>query len=162
MEMLASHKDTLFLGQEATSFYGTMETIPKDKIIEMPIMEDAQMGMSIGMSLKGYIPISLYTRMDFIILATNQIINHLDKIEKMSNDQYSPKVIIRTAIGETKPLYPGPQHTQDFTSLFINVLDNINVIKLTDSSMIIPEYEKALIGDKSTMLIEIRDLYNTP
>lgn len=160
MKYLAKQKNVLFLGQEADNFYGTMKNVSKDKIIVLPIMEDTQLGMSIGLSLMGYIPISLYTRMDFFLLAFNQLINHLDKIEEMSEGEFKPKVIMRVPVGETFPLNPGPQHTQNFTILLKDNLKNINVVELKNKFDILSSYKKALIDDKSTILIEYRDLYN--
>ena len=90
----------------------------KKKKIEMPVFEDVQMGLSLGMALNGYVPISCFPRFDFLILACNQLLNHLDKIQKMSKNQFLPKVIIRTSIGSKKPLDGGPQHTQDYTTIF--------------------------------------------
>lgn len=161
MELVSKHDKVIFLGQEAYHFYGTMVNVPKEKIIEMPIMEDAQLGMSIGLALEGYVPISMYTRMDFFLLAFNQLINHWDKICDMSDGQFKPRVIIRLVVGETTPLHPGPQHTQDFTRLLVDNLKNIDVVRLDSKYDIIPAYEKALLSEKSTILIEVRDLYNS-
>ena len=43
------------------------------------------------------------------------MINHLDKIQYMSQKQFRPKVIIRTSVGSKKPLDGGVQHTQNYT-----------------------------------------------
>ena len=102
--------------------------IDNSKKIELPLIEDTQMGMSIGLSLEGYIPISIYPRIDFLIIAMNQLVNHLEKIEEMSCGQFKPKVIIRTAIGSTKPLYPGLQHCSDYSDALKCILKNVNVI----------------------------------
>ena len=165
MHLLAEHPNTLFLGQSVkwpgTGLYHTIKDIPDNKKIELPVLEDIQMGISIGLSLEGFIPISIYPRWDFLILATNQLVNHLDKMEQMSDGQFKSKVIIRTAIGSIKPLFPGPQHMQDHTEAFKLMCKNINIVKLTSKEMIIPEYEKALYSDKSTILVEEPDLYNT-
>ena len=88
------------------------------KKLELPVFEDAQMGMSIGLALNGYVPITCYPRFDFLILAMNQLVNHLDKIRKMSRNEMKPKVIIRTSIGSKIPLDGGPQHTQNYTKVF--------------------------------------------
>jgi pyruvate/2-oxoglutarate/acetoin dehydrogenase E1 component len=163
MEMLSKDGRVIFLGQNAKydgNVYGTLSTVPKDKIIEMPIAEDMQMGISIGLALKGYIPVTIYERMDFLLLALNQLINHLDKIEGMSRGEFKPVVIIRTIVGPKKPLYPGPQHSQDHTEMLRASLTNINVVKLENSGDIVREYEKALNSNKSTVIIEIRELYN--
>ena len=164
MELLAQNEKVIFLGQ-AVSYpgsvmYGTLEKIADSKKIELPIMEDTQMGMSIGLSLIGYIPVSIFPRFDFLICATNQLINHLDKIKHLSNHHFEPKVIIRTAIGSTKPFYPEIQHCSDYTEAFEVMCKNIEVVKLKKSEDIFPAYRKALERDESTLLIEISDLYN--
>jgi pyruvate/2-oxoglutarate/acetoin dehydrogenase E1 component len=165
MDLLGKNEKTIFLGQSVAypgnAVYKTLEYVPLSKRIEMPIVEDLQMGMSTGLSLEGFIPVSIFPRMDFLILAINQLVNHLDKIKEMSNNQFSPKVIIRTGIGATKPLYPGLQHCSDYREALKLMLKNINVVKLENSKDIIPEYKKALESDKSTILIEVNDLYDT-
>ena len=53
--------------------------------------------------------------MEFSALAINQLVNHLDKIQVMSNGGYKTKAIIRTGIGVQRPLHPQHQHVGDFT-----------------------------------------------
>ena len=53
------------------------------------------MGISTGLALSGYVPVTCYPRFDFLLLAMNQLVNHLDKIRVMSNNEFQPKVIIR-------------------------------------------------------------------
>jgi len=164
MNMLAENKKTIFLGQGVNyggCIYGTLNGVPHEKKIELPVIEDTQMGMSIGLALDGMIPITIYPRMDFLILALNQLINHLDKIEEMSRKELKPKVIIRCIVGGTTPLYPGPQHCQDHTHLLRCALTNVNVIKLNNKEDIVPEYTKALNSDKSTILVEVKNLYES-
>jgi pyruvate/2-oxoglutarate/acetoin dehydrogenase E1 component len=167
MELLAKDERVIFIGQQiiypGSIMYSTLQGIPSSKKIELPLIEDAQMGMSIGLSLEGHIPVSIYPRMDFLIIATNQLANHLDKIEEMSCGRFKPKVIIRTAIGSTKPLYPGIQHCSDYTDALKHMLKNVEVIKLTTSKDIVPSYEYALErkDERSTLLIEVADLYST-
>lgn len=164
MNLLGEQEKVLFVGQNVlyggTSMYHTFKQLPKEKMIEVPVFEEIQAGICTGLALEGFLPISIYPRMDFLILALNQIINHLDKAQKMSDGQFKPKVIFRTAIGSTEPLMPGPQHCQDYTEALKLMCTNINVVKLTSAEMVYPEYEKALHSDKSTILIELPDLYN--
>ena len=42
------------------------------------------MGLSLGLALQGFVPVSIYPRIDFLLSATNQLVNHLDKIRLMS------------------------------------------------------------------------------
>jgi len=163
MKLLANNPKVLFLGQSVAysgnSLYKTLENIPIEKRLEMPVAEDMQMGLSTGLALEGFIPVSIFPRFDFLLLAVNQLANHLDKIEGMSNGQFSPKVIIRTAVGSKEPLYPGLQHCQDYTDAFKLLLKNIKVISLEKADNIVPVYMKALQSKKSTLIIERVDLY---
>ena len=164
MKMLAEHPKTLFIGQNTvyggTSMFWTINTLPIEKRIELPVFEDVQSGISIGLALEGYIPISLYPRMDFLLLAFNQIINHLDKAEEMSDGKFKPKVIIRTAIGSVKPLMPGPQHCQDYYKELKTMCKNIDIVLIEKAEQVFDEYKKALESKRSTILIELPDIYN--
>lgn len=163
MKILAKDNKVIFLGQGVNyggNIYGTLNDIDEDKKIELPIMEEVQMGMAIGLSLEGYIPVCIYPRFDFLILAINQLINHLDKIEDMSKGEFKPKVIIRVLIGTTNPLDPGPQHRQDHTRMIKEGITNINLVKLNDADQIVKCYKDALNSDKSTILIEERKFYD--
>lgn len=161
MQLLAENKRVIFIGQNVLysggTVYETLENIPEDRKIELPVLEDTQMGMSIGLSLEGSIPVSIFPRMDFFIIATNQLVNHLDKIAEMSCGRFKPKVIIRTTIGATKPLHPGAQHCQDHTIALQHLLMNIDVVKLVNAKDIVPAYKQALESDKSTILIELAE-----
>lgn len=163
MSMLAEDNSVIFLGQSISysgnAIYGTMEQIPSSRKIELPVFEDVQLGISIGLSLGGCLPVSIFPRMDFLIIATNQLVNHLDKIEDMSLGQFKPKVIIRTSIGSVSPLNPGAQHCQDHTEALRCLLKNIDVVKLTSVRDILPSYRRAYESERSTVLIEMIDLY---
>lgn len=164
MKMLGENPNTIFIGQtveyKGSAMFGSLEYIPPEKKIELPIIEDTQMGMSIGLSLEGFIPISIFPRIDFMICAMNQLVNHLDKVREMSNGEFNSKVIIRTMIGGTKPLYPGCQHCSDYTNALKIFLKDIDVVKLERPEDILPAYRRALESNKSTLIIEVADLYN--
>jgi hypothetical protein len=87
--------------------------------------------MSIGLSLGGMVPISMFPRFDFLICAMNQLVNHLDKFHLMSCGKILPKVIIKTLVGSTWPLHPGFQHCGDYTQGLRSMLNNVEIIKLT-------------------------------
>ena len=154
MQMLADDPRTVFLYQNYGRVSWTLADVPEEKKIDLPVIEDAQMGFAIGLSLAGYTPVSCYVRWNFLLLAANQIVNHLDKLEEMSNGGYKPKVIIRTAIGSTRPLLPGCQSVGDFTAAFRLMLTNVDVVSLHDAEDIVPAYSKALRSDRSTLLVE--------
>lgn len=166
MNYLGERRNTIFLGQSVrftgNAIYNTLTEVKHHKKLELPVFEEVQMGMSIGLALEGYVPITCYPRFDFLILAMNQMVNHLDKIRMMSRGEMQPKVIIRTSIGSKNPLNGGPQHTQDYTQAFKNILTEIKVVKLNKTSEIFSTYKKAY-NDKSNssyLIIEHGDYYN--
>ena len=166
MKFLGNKKDTIFLGQSVSysgnAIFNTLVDVPSKKKIETPVFEDAQMGMSIGLALNGYVPITCYPRFDFLILAMNQIVNHLDKIRAMSRNEMRPKIIIRTSIGSKVPLDGGPQHTQDYTKIFKDILTEIKVVTLNNPQVIFPSFKNAYDDKKSFsyLFIEHGDFYN--
>jgi pyruvate/2-oxoglutarate/acetoin dehydrogenase E1 component len=120
------------------------------------------MGVTTGLALDGWIPISIYPRWNFLLLAVNQLINHLDRLPLISNNGYKPKVIIRTSIGSERPLHPQHQHVGDFTDGFKKILDNIDIIRLEEPEDIFPAYKKTLerTDGRQTILVEYGDYYN--
>lgn len=166
MEWLAEKPDTLYLGQAVevagTAITNTLSGVSKAKLLEMPVAEEFQMGFSIGLALNGTIPISIFPRWNFLLLATNQLVNHLDKIPIYSHGQFFPKVIIRTAIGSERPLNPQMQHTGDFTDAFRLMLRSVDIIRLEEPKEIFDAYQLAYErkDNKSTILVEYGDYYN--
>ena len=166
MDFLGQKDKVIFIGQSVedggTAMKNTLLDINADKLLEMPVDEDFQMGVAIGMALEGLVPISIFPRWNFLLLATNQIVNHLDKLKEITGINNPGKVIIRTGIGSVDPLHPGPQHTGDFTEAFKLMCQNLNVVRLDKSSDIFNEYKKAFEREDgvSTILIEWSDKYN--
>jgi len=166
MEWLASHDDTIFLGQAVaapgTAMSNTLTGITQEKRIELPVAEEMQMGMSLGIALAGQVPISIYPRWNFLLLAMNQLVNHLDRIGQISNFGYSAKVIIRTSIGSERPLHPQHQHVGDFTEAFRLILGSIQVLRLEEPEDIFPAYRQAYErkDSQSTLIVEYGDYFS--
>ena len=166
MEYLGKFDNTIFIGQSVevagTAMRNTLLNVDHNKLVEMPVDEDFQMGLATGMALTGLIPISIFPRWNFLLLATNQIVNHLDKLKEITQNKNPGKVIIRTGIGSVIPLHPGPQHTGDFTEAFKLMCPNLNIVRLDTTSMIFDEYQKAYERSDgiSSLLIEWSDKYN--
>ncbi len=161
MNFLAKAHNALFLGQAVeypgTAMTETLVDVPLWQKMEMPVAEDMQMGLSIGLSLAGAFPVSIFPRWNFLLLATNQLINHLDKIPIYSS--FRPKVIIRVGIGSIFPLDPGLQHSGDFTNAFDHLCEMVRIVNLDRVSDVFPEYVRAAKLKGSTLLIEHMDMY---
>ena len=165
MTFLAQDPRTVFIGQAVavagTAMTNTLKEVPRDRLLELPVVEEMQMGMTTGMALTGLVPVSIYPRWNFLLCAINQLVNHLDKVQVMSNNGYKTKAIIRTSIGSQRPLHPQYQHVGDFTEALRAMCSTIEVIRLDESSDIFPAYERALLRDdgRSTIVVEYGDYY---
>ena len=166
MEYLARHDKTIFMGQAVavpgTAMTNSLVNVPAERRIELPVAEEMQMGMAIGMSLAGYVPVTFYPRWNFLLLAVNQLVNHLDKLPIMSQGGYLPKVIIRTSVGSERPLHPQCQHVGDFSVAFHFLLRTVEIIPLETPEQIFPAYRHAFERNdgRSTLLVEWGDLHN--
>lgn len=165
MTWLGEQENTLFLGQAVeyagTGMTNTLGDVPKNKLLEMPVNEDMQMGMTLGMALNGTVPISIYPRWNFLVLAANQIVNHLDKLKIMSDDGFKTKIIIRTGIGSQRPLHPQHQHISDLTAGFKAMCDWVDIIRLDEPHQIFEAFKYAYerTDNRPTILVEWGDYY---
>ena len=163
MELCMADPSTIFIGQQIV-YYGnpmskTIEGLPKERMIETPVMEETQMGMTLGLAMTGHRVVSFYPRWDFLILAANQLVNHLDKLEAMSDGEWKPNVIIRVGKGSDKPLAPGHQHKANYTEPFRQILTNVTVRDLKSPDEILPAYKTALLQGGVHILVEYPELY---
>ena len=166
MEYLGKKKDTIFIGQAVevpgTAMSNTLKGIDKKKLLELPVAEDMQMGITLGLSMDKNVPISIYPRWNFLLYGINQLINHIDKFKVMCGKQIVPKIIIRTSIGSQRPLHPQFQHIGDYSEAIQKMCTTIEVIKLKESREIFSAYKKAYERKDgiNTILVEYGDYYN--
>lgn len=162
MDEISLDEKSRFIGYNllhGSRAYGTLTDVPKSKIIEMPIAENLMAGFAMGISLERYRPVLIFERHDFMLNALDSLVNHLNKIEELSENRYHSSVLIRAIVGSITPINPGPQHCQDFSEFFkktfhFPVYDPKNIKELNHA---LKEGKKF---EQSTMIIERRDLYN--
>jgi pyruvate/2-oxoglutarate/acetoin dehydrogenase E1 component len=118
------------------------------------------MGMSTGLALEGFTPITCFPRFDFLLRCMDSLVNHLDKIQYMTENKFQAKVIIRTSIGAKFPLDGGIQHTRDYTQMMKDTLTEVDVVLLNEPEEIFPAFKRAYNNTGSTMIIEWGDYYN--
>jgi len=164
MTYLGEQNDTVFIGQQiiwpGNPMSSTLVNVSKEKMIEVPVMEDSQMGMSLGMAMAGKFVITFYPRWDFLICATNQLVNHVDKIGLMSGGEWKPNMIIRVGKGSDKPLDPGHQHRGNYFNEFKSMCTNVNFIDLKDWEPIEFHYKNAYEKGGVHIIVEYPELYN--
>jgi len=161
MNWVGNQDNVIILGQAfcyaGTGCYESLTEVPANKKMEFPVAENFQIGVSTGMAINGMIPVSVVPRWNFLLCATDQIVNHLDKIESMSNGKCKPKVIIRVAVGSEKPVDPQDQHKGNFADAFRLMCKNIDIVELHEPEDILPAYQQAYASERSTILVEFTD-----
>ena len=165
MTFLGQQPNTVFIGQQVLWHGNPMSTtigdVPKEKLIELPVMEESQMGISLGMAMAGDFVVTFYPRWDFIVCATNQLVNHVDKIGLMSQGKWKPNMIIRLGKGSDKPLDPGHQHRGDYFTEFESMCRNTTFYDLGKWNDIEKIYKNAYNKGGIHVIVEYPELYYT-
>lgn len=98
---------------------GLVERFGKERCFGTPLSEDAMTGIAIGAAMAGYRPVHVHIRMDFMMLAMNQLVNIAAKAHYMYNAQVKIPLVVRTMIGRSWG--QGAQHSQALHSMFMHV-----------------------------------------
>jgi pyruvate/2-oxoglutarate/acetoin dehydrogenase E1 component len=161
MTFLGEKNDIIFIGQQIVYAGNPMSTtlgsVPKEKMVELPVMEETQMGMSLGIAMTGKTVVTFYPRWDFIICAANQLINHIDKYELMTGKKAN--ILIRLGKGSDKPLDPGHQHKGNYLEEFKSMCKNIKFHDLKNWKDIETAYKSAYEMGGAHCLVEYPELY---
>ena len=92
------------------------KTFGKDRVFNTPLSEDAMTGVAIGAAMAGLRPIHVHIRMDFLLLAMNQLVNIAAKSRYMYGGSVSVPIVVRSVIGRSWG--QGAQHSQCLHSYF--------------------------------------------
>lgn len=98
---------------------GLVEKYGAERVFGTPLSEDAMTGVAVGMSLAGLRPIHVHIRMDFLMLAMNQLVNIASKSHYMYGGHVHVPMVVRSMIG--KSWGQGAQHSQGLYSFFMHV-----------------------------------------
>lgn len=98
---------------------GLLQKFGPERVFGTPLAEDAMTGVAIGLALAGLRPIHVHIRMDFLMLAMNQLVNIAAKSRYMYGGQAQVPIVIRSMIG--KSWGQGAQHSQGLYSFFMHV-----------------------------------------
>lgn len=98
---------------------GLVEKFGANRVFGTPLSEDAMTGIAVGMALAGLRPIHIHIRMDFLMLAMNQLVNIASKARYMYGGQVCLPMVVRSMIG--KSWGQGAQHSQGLYSFFMHV-----------------------------------------
>jgi pyruvate/2-oxoglutarate/acetoin dehydrogenase E1 component len=121
---LINNKKSLIIGEGVNYANGADGTTKNlvfeypERLIDVPISEAGFTGMAVGMATGGLNPIVHHGRVEFALLAMDQILTQAAKWEFMFGGNYPCRFAARINIG--RQWGNGPQHTSSYNSLFYN------------------------------------------
>ena len=124
--LLDSDKSVIVIGQGLWSpwYVGdTMRDLEKiygtQRVIDTPVSELACTGAGVGAALCGYRPIVTHPRVDFALLATDQMVNQAAKWNSMFGGNSPVPVVFRMIVNRGGE--QGAQHSQSLYSWFAHI-----------------------------------------
>jgi pyruvate dehydrogenase E1 component beta subunit len=162
---LAANPNALILGQGVDDHKGTFgstvglaEEFGRERVMDTPLAEEGMTGIAIGAALNGMYPIQTHIRVDFVLLAMNQIVNLAAKYRYMYGGRFEVPMMIRMIIGRSWG--QGAQHSQSLQSMFAHV-PGLTVIMPATADSILGSYPALIEKHRGPVLaLEHRLLYD--
>lgn len=98
---------------------GLLDKYGKRRIFDMPLAENGMTGVCIGAALNGLRPVMVHQRIDFALLAMDQLVNNAAKWHYMFDGKASVPLVVRMIVG--RGWGQGPQHSQSLQALFAQI-----------------------------------------
>lgn len=124
--LLEHHDDVMVMGQGLWSpwYVGSSmrdldRKFGRERVMDTPVSEDATTAIAAGAALSGYRPIVVHPRIDFMVLASNSLVNQIAKWSHMLGGQTRPAVTIRGIVNRGGE--QGAQHSQSLHAWFAHV-----------------------------------------
>ena len=98
---------------------GLVEKFGNDRVFDIPTSENALMGVAIGLGMRGIKTIYMHQRLDFFLLAMDQLINGAPKWHFMFGGKVSLPITLRLIMG--RGWGQGPTHSQNLHAWFSHI-----------------------------------------
>jgi pyruvate dehydrogenase E1 component beta subunit len=98
---------------------GLPEKYGRERVLETPTSENAVTGIGIGLAITGHKTVMVHQRLDFFLLAMDQLVNSAAKWHYMYGGQQSVPITIRLITG--RGWGQGPTHSQNLHSWFTHI-----------------------------------------
>lgn len=146
---------------DPASFFGTTAGLAKafgpERVIEMPVAENGLTGIAVGAALSGQRPVISLHRVEFALLAFEQIVNNAAKSHYVSNGRHRVPLVVRMIVG--RGWGQGPEHSQSLEPIFAH-FPGLKVLVPTYPADAKALLAGAIADDNPTMFIEHRWLHN--
>lgn len=138
------------------SLNGLAEKFGPERCFSTPLSEEAMTGLGLGAAINGMRPVLNHIRIDFAILATNQLINMVSSCHYGVGGKLKVPMLIRAVVG--RGLGQGFQHSKSLHSLFAHI-PGLKVIMPTTPYDAKGLITSAIRDDNPVISIEHRWLY---
>ena len=125
-QALAGDPSVLVVGEgvpDPKGVFGTTSGLQDEfgaaRVFDSPLSENGMTGICIGAAIAGMRPVMVHQRIDFALLAMDQIVNNAAKWHYMFAGQVSIPLVVRVLVG--RGWGPGPQHAQSLQALFAHI-----------------------------------------
>ena len=135
---------------------GLVETFGADRCFDTPICEDAMTGFGLGAAINGLRPVHTHMRVDFMLLAMNQLANMVSSFSYGSGGTLKVPLVIRAVIGRSWG--QSYQHSKTMQSVFAHI-PGLKVIMPTTPKDAKGLLASAIRDDNPVISIEHRLLY---
>jgi pyruvate/2-oxoglutarate/acetoin dehydrogenase E1 component len=102
-----------------TSTAGLQQKYGSQRVFDMPLAENGLTGVCIGAAISGMRPVMIHQRIDFAMLAMDQIVNNAAKWHYIFDGKARVPLVIRMIVG--RGWGQGPQHSQSLQAMFASV-----------------------------------------
>lgn len=136
---------------------GLLERFGAERVIESPLSENAMTGVCLGAAIAGLRPVMIHQRIDFLLLAADQIINHAAKWRYMHAGKIQVPLVIRAIVG--KGWGQAAQHSQSLQAVFAHI-PGLRVVMPSSGSDAKGLLLEAIAGNDPVLFIETREFHN--
>ncbi len=164
---LAESPQVRLIGEDILDPYGGAFRVTRglstefpDRVLTTPVSEAGIVGLSVGMALRGLRPVVEIMFGDFLLLASDQLVNHAAKLRWMTGDQLRVPLVVRTPMGGGRGY--GPTHSQSLEKHVMGApgLRTVAATALGEPGALL---RKAVLADDDPVLfIEHKLLYAAP
>lgn len=139
------------------STVGLLEKFGPERCFGTPLSEDAMTGFALGAAISGFRPVHVHIRVDFMILAMNQITNMISNYHHITAGKVKVPLVIRAVIG--RGWGQGAQHSKSLQGVFAH-LPGLKVIMPTTPADAKGLLKSAIRDDNPVVFLEHRWLYD--
>ena len=125
-QALARDPRVFVLGEgvdDSGGVFGTTKSLHekygKDRVFDTPICENSLTGFATGAAIAGLRPILVHSRMDFLVISLDQLVNHACKWNYMFGGKVKIPLVVRTI--SARGWGSGAQHSQCVQGMLMNV-----------------------------------------